>query len=169
MNSFFNYFQDFITNKTQVDKDPLEQISDDNKTKASPMNDYLGNINDQEKSQKGKKIIQKKIDINESNPNYNHNPYDNISLEDNNYIYNQQNNQQYNNNDTFYKSNTINENHFNNNNNNYNNYNNQNSSFNSYPDIRKAIINEDINNNNNFNNNFSNNYNNDFSSNLFFL
>jgi len=57
MNSFFNYFQDFITNKTQVEKDPLEQISDDNKTKASPMNDYLGNINDQEKSQKGKKII----------------------------------------------------------------------------------------------------------------
>ena len=56
-NSIYNYFQGFIMDKTQVNKDPLENINDANKDISSSLNNELGNINLDEKIQKGKKII----------------------------------------------------------------------------------------------------------------
>jgi hypothetical protein len=57
MSSFFNYFKDFISNKILVETDPLDQISNKNKTNTLPINDYSGNINLQEKYQKSKNLF----------------------------------------------------------------------------------------------------------------
>ena len=57
MSNIYNYFQGFITNKTQVKKDPLEDITDTNKASASSFNYHSGNINLDEKIQKGKKLF----------------------------------------------------------------------------------------------------------------
>ena len=57
MSSIYNYFQGFITNKTQVNKDPLEDITYANEAIAASFNNHSGNINLDEKTQKGKKLF----------------------------------------------------------------------------------------------------------------
>lgn len=59
MSSIFNYFQDFITSKIQVSEDPLEEKPEANKTNISPLNSYMGNLNQEEKPQNSKNFLNK--------------------------------------------------------------------------------------------------------------